>query len=108
MKISHGKSALFISLVLSVISICDAMATPAPGVDPNGFADRNSAANLNKEGEELLSRTFIGRWDAKEFKRSGRWTQMGAVRTQMDQGDYAGALELFKRYTLQKLREVDS
>ena len=76
MKISHGKSALLASLVLSVISTCDAATAPASESGPEGFAERNSAANLSKDGGDLLSRTFIGEWDTKEFKRPGRWAQM--------------------------------
>ena len=71
------------------------------------FAARNSAASLTELGREFLEQTYLGKWDRREFNRPGRWDQLKLVRARMDAGDYAGALDLFKTYSLQKLRTID-
>lgn len=71
------------------------------------FAARNSAANVDKLGRDLLKRTYIGVWDPREFNRPGHWAMLKEVRARMDRSDFAGALEVYKNGTLDRLRDID-
>lgn len=72
------------------------------------FDRRNAPEELDKLGRQLLGHTFLGEWSKRDFHRPGRWEELDKVRARMDQGDYAGALELFKSYTFEKLRMAES
>ncbi|RYF49825.1 MAG: hypothetical protein EOO38_07075 [Cytophagaceae bacterium] len=72
------------------------------------FAARNSPANLDRLGNDFLARTYIGTWDHQEFNKPGGWETLKQVRAHMDDKDYNGGLELFKTYTMEKLRAIDT
>ena len=79
--------------------------TPATvGVD---FRERNAAPAVGAAARSLLALTFLGEWGDRDFHRPRRWEQFKAVRTLLDDGDAAGALEGFKRAWLGKLRALD-
>jgi hypothetical protein len=59
------------------------------------------------DARALLQLTSVGEWDAREFRRPGRWEELKAVRTAMDADDLPAALEGFKRMFLGKLRALD-
>lgn len=72
------------------------------------FENRNSAANLDKLGRDFLASTYIGSWHPHEFNRPGGWEALKEVRARMDRQEFASALEGFKNYTLEKIRNIDS
>ena len=72
------------------------------------FESRNSPANINQLGRDFLSRTYIGTWDIKEFNRPGKWDALKEVRKRMDGSDYATAVELFKNYSIERLRGIEN
>ena len=72
------------------------------------FQARDTPANLDKLGRELLAHTYIPVWPLQEFNRPGGWEALKEVRARIDRNEYASALERFKIYTLDKLRDIDN
>ena len=77
-----------------------------------GQAAPAAAAPAAQAGDEAAARELFGlSWisdcDPREFRRPGRWEALGKVRAAFDAGDYAGALEQFKRHQLERLRLSD-
>jgi hypothetical protein len=113
LRISSGVF-IFLSLILMAsLAIADApepTTLPAPdNLDSlrATFAARNSPENLAQLGRSFFGLTFLGDWDPQEFNRPARWAQLKEVRAAIDANDYPKALDLFKRYSLQKLRTLD-
>jgi hypothetical protein len=71
------------------------------------FESRNTPANLDNLGRDFLSRTYVGSWHPHEFNRPGGWEALKEVRARMDRKEFASALQGFKNYTLEKIRNID-
>ncbi len=72
------------------------------------FESRNSPAHLSSLGRDFLSRTYVGTWDLQEFNKPGGWETLKEVRAHLDRKEFAPALELFKTYTMEKFRSIES
>ncbi len=72
------------------------------------FDKRNSPANLETLGADFLSRTYIPTWHPHEFNKPGGWETLKEVRARIDRKEFAGGLELFKNYTMEKFRSIDT
>ncbi len=110
-KNSAAMRRLLTPLVGLIIAV--ALAPPLTAGEENvpvplvTFATRGSPAAVASVAEEFLALTTIAAWDQREFRRPGRWTQLAAVRAQMDACDWPAALDGFKRAFLGKLRAID-
>ncbi|MBA3938078.1 MAG: chitobiase/beta-hexosaminidase C-terminal domain-containing protein [Planctomycetes bacterium] len=78
----------------------EAQAAPAAGA-PAAQAGDEAAAR------ELFGLCWLSDCDPREFRRPGRWEVLGKVRAAFDAGDFAGAMEQFKRHQLERLRLCD-
>jgi hypothetical protein len=84
-----------------------AAADSAPSAPAVAAAVRHQSSGMEQAGRALFSLTWIGEWGPRDFQRPGRWEQLGRIRAAIDAKDWSGALESFKRYTLEKLRQTD-
>lgn len=72
------------------------------------FAERNAPAKLEALGADFLSRTYIPTWHPHEFNKPGGWETLKEVRARVDRKEFANGLELFRNYTMEKLRGIDT
>lgn len=105
-------SAILLPFRCIITTLIGCLALPAWGaeaVPPTAvtFADRMDSAAVQRAAQDLFALTWVTTCDAREFRRPGRWESLGRIRAAWDQGDHAGALEGFKRHSLEKLRASD-
>ena len=72
------------------------------------FAERNSPAQVDSIGSDFFARTYIPTWDLKEFNRPNGWATLKEIRAQIDGKNFHAGLDLFRNYTLEKLRGIDT
>ena len=60
-----------------------------------------------RPAHDLLDMTFLGEWGKQEFRRPDRWAALQKISRADGRRELRGAMELFKQYTLNKLRHVD-
>ena len=72
------------------------------------FNERDAPANIDNLARDFLAHTYVPTWNLQEFNRPGGWEALKEVRARIDRNEYASALNRFKVYTLDKLRDIDN
>jgi hypothetical protein len=117
---NHLSSVGSLANVLSVLLLCGSVLA---GEEPKvaelpppedlqarvaAFRQRNEPDSVARLAREFFGLTFLDEWHPQDFRRPGRWKRLGSVRELLDKGDAAAALDAFKAYTLEKLRDPDA